>query len=294
VYGLGADACNSKAVEKIYNVKGRPVSHPLIVHISSIKNIDKWAKKIPDYALKLATVFWPGPLTLILPRSKFAQNFITGGQDFVGIRVPAHKVALSLLEEFEYQGGIGVAAPSANRFQRVSPTSASDVVTELSDYLRLDDFILDGGESFIGLESTIVDCTRKIPTIIRPGAITVLMITRVLGFKVKIVGKNKVSNIKAPGLFEKHYSPNSQVFLIGTPSEGDGFLALSGYSTPRGAIRLAAPNSNEEFANVLYKALRKADMNNLGKIYVIPPEGDGIALAIRDRLQKASSIVPYS
>ena len=136
VYGLGADASNQQAVARIYEVKGRPNNHPLIVHISSINNLDKWAKDIPEYAVKLARAFWPGPMTLILPRTDLAKDFITGGQNNVGIRVPSHTVALGLLKEFEAQGGIGVAAPSANRFGKVSPTCADDVKTELSDYLK--------------------------------------------------------------------------------------------------------------------------------------------------------------
>jgi L-threonylcarbamoyladenylate synthase len=139
VYGLGADASNQQAVARIYEVKGRPTDHPLIVHISSINNLDKWAKDIPEYAVKLARNFWPGPMTLILPRTDLAKDFITGGQKNVGIRVPAHTVALSLLKEFEIQGGIGVAAPSANRFGKVSPTCAEDVQVELSDYFNSKD-----------------------------------------------------------------------------------------------------------------------------------------------------------
>jgi L-threonylcarbamoyladenylate synthase len=176
VYGLGADASNQQAVARIYEVKGRPNNHPLIVHISSINNLDKWAKDIPEYAVKLARAFWPGPMTLILPRTDLAKDFITGGQDNVGIRVPAHTVAIPLLKEFEAQGGCGVAAPSANRFGKVSPTCANDVKAELSDYLKSDDLILDGGSSLVGIESTIINCTNSIPSILRPGAITAAMI----------------------------------------------------------------------------------------------------------------------
>ena len=191
VYGLGADASNQQAVARIYEVKGRPTNHPLIVHISSINNLDKWAKDTPEYAVKLARAFWPGPMTLVLSRTELAKDFITGGQDNVGIRVPAHTVALSLLKEFEAQGGYGVAAPSANRFGKVSPTCADDVKAELSDYLNSNDLILDGGPSFVGVESTIIDCTNAIPTILRPGAITAAMINDLLGINIEVATKKK-------------------------------------------------------------------------------------------------------
>ena len=192
VYGLGADASNQQAIARIYDVKGRPTDHPLIVHISSINNLDKWAKDIPEYAVKLARTFWPGPMTLILPRTDLAKDFITGGQDNVGIRVPAHTIALSLLTEFEAQGGLGVAAPSANRFGKVSPTCADDVKAELFDYLNSNDLILDGGSSLVGVESTIIDCTNATPKILRPGAITAAMINDLLGIQLSFFQKKIV------------------------------------------------------------------------------------------------------
>jgi L-threonylcarbamoyladenylate synthase len=291
VYGLGADASNQQAVARIYEVKGRPTDHPLIVHISSINNLDKWAIDIPEYAVKLARAFWPGPMTLILPRTDLANDFITGGQNNVGIRVPAHTVALSLLKEFEDQGGYGIAAPSANRFGKVSPTSADDVKAELSDYLKSDDLILDGGPSSVGVESTIINCTNATPTILRPGAITAVMINDLLGINVEIVTKNDIDQIKAPGLLESHYSPKAKVYLSGTPSSGDGFIALSKFPTPPGVIRLTSPATNEEYARTLYQALRLADSKKLNKVFVIEPEGNGIAVAVCDRLQKASEII---
>ena len=288
VYGLGADASNQQAVAKIYEVKGRPTDHPLIVHISSINNLDKWAKDIPEYAVKLARAFWPGPMTLILPRTALAKNFITGGQDYVGLRVPSHTVALALLKEFESQGGLGVAAPSANRFGKVSPTTAQAVSDELSNYLTSTDLILDGGHSQVGVESTIIDCSQSTPIILRPGAITSTMINDLLGIQIEISSKASSHQIKAPGLLESHYSPIAKVYLSSTPSAGDGFIALSKFSTPPGVIRLASPSSNEEYARVLYQALRLADSKKLGKLFVIAPDGDDIAVAICDRLQKAS------
>jgi L-threonylcarbamoyladenylate synthase len=288
VYGLGADASNQQAIARIYEVKGRPTDHPLIVHISSINNFDKWAKDIPEYAVKLARAFWPGPTTLILPRTDLAKDFITGGQNNVGIRVPAHTVALSLLKEFEAQGGIGVAAPSANRFGKVSPTCADDVKAELSDYLKLDDLILDGGQSSVGVESTIINCTSTMPSILRPGAITAAMINELLGIQIEVFVKNNSDQIRAPGLLESHYSPKAKVYLSGTPAIGDGFIALSKFPTPSGVLRLISPTTNEEYARTLYQGLRLADSKKLDKVFVIPPNGDDISVAICDRLQKAA------
>jgi len=289
VYGLGADACNEKAVARIYEVKGRPSDHPLIVHISSIEQLDKWAKDIPEYAIKLARNFWPGPMTLILPRTDLAKDFITGGQDNVGIRVPSHTVALSLLKEFEAQGGYGIAAPSANKFGKVSPTSADDVMVELSGYLNSNDLVLDGGPSLVGVESTIINCTNIAPSILRPGGITATMINNLLGIQIEVSAKNDGDQIKVSGSLESHYSPKAKVYLSGIPSSGDGFIALSKFSTPSGVIRLASPGSNEEYARILYQALRLADSKKLNRLFVIAPDGDDIAVAICDRLQKASA-----
>ncbi len=288
VYGLGADASNQLAVARIYKVKGRPTDHPLIIHISSINNLDKWASDIPEYAIKLARKFWPGPMTLILPRTKLAKDFITGGQDNVGIRVPQHTVAQALLKAFESQGGFGVAAPSANRFGKVSPTCADDVKSELADYLSTDDLILDGGQAEVGVESTIINCTNPTPVILRPGAITAAMINDLLGIKIETVLNNQTAQIKAPGLLESHYAPLAKVYLSGTPRSGDGFIALSNHPTPDGVIRLISPANNNEYAKTLYQGLRLADSKKLAKVFVIAPTGDDIAVAICDRLQKAA------
>mgnify|MGYP000370249169 CR=1 FL=1 len=176
VYGLGADATNAEAVARIYQVKGRPADHPLIVHVGDMQDIADWSDDIPDYAIALARAFWPGPMTLILMRSSLAHDFITGGQDTVGLRVPNHVIALALLNEFKKIGGKGIAAPSANRFGHVSPTTAQAVSDELSQYLAPEDLLLDGGPSLVGVESTIIDCTTESPKILRPGAITEEMI----------------------------------------------------------------------------------------------------------------------
>lgn len=286
VYGLGADATNEKAVGRIYSVKGRPSDHPLIVHASSIHQLDKWAIEIPEFAMKLATEFWPGPMTLVLKRSELAKNFITGNQDSVGVRVPNHAVASSLLSEFELLGGLGVVAPSANRFGAVSPTSASEVAEELGKAFSVNDRILDGGRSGIGIESTIIDCTKKTPSILRPGFISTEMIEAVSGIKSNLNVNS--SNVRSSGHFASHYSPLARVVLDQTPEAGEGFLAMANIETPPGAIRLGSPCSTAEFASILYSMLRLADRQGLKKIYVLQPLGPGLALAIRDRLKKAA------
>jgi L-threonylcarbamoyladenylate synthase len=289
VYGLGADATNKDAIARIYKVKGRPTDHPLIVHISSLTNLDKWARDIPEYAVNLARAFWPGPMTLILPRTDLAKDFITGNQDNVGIRIPSHTVALALLKEFEDQGGLGVAAPSANRFGAVSPTTISAVEIELGDFLSESDQILDGGPCLVGVESTIINCTQNNPSILRPGAVTKEMIEDTLGITIDLNTSNSESiQIKAAGLLESHYAPNAKVFLNGSPTIGDGFIALDSVTTPAGAVRVAAPKTNEEYAQVLYEAFRFADFKGLERVFVIPPIGDGIAVAINDRLAKSA------
>jgi len=289
VYGLGVDATNKDAVAHLYQVKERPTDHPLIVHISSMVNLDKWAREIPEYAIKLARTFWPGPMTLILPRTNLAMDFITGNQDSVGIRVPSHPLATALLKEFEYQGGLGVAAPSANRFGRVSPTTASDVFEELSGYLLPADLILDGGPCEVGVESTIINCTQDLPEVLRPGAITTTMISDLTGLHVnQITTSSNKSTIKAPGLMQSHYAPKAKVFLSTTPDLGDGFIALSDIPTPPGAIRLASPRDHNEYAQLLYQALRLSDTKQVSSVIVIPPTGDDIAIAICDRLEKCA------
>ena len=289
VYGLGADATHKDAIARIYKVKGRPLGHPLIVHISSLANLDKWARDIPEYAVNLARAFWPGPMTLILPRTDLAKDFITGGQDNVGIRIPSHTVALALIKEFEDQGGFGVAAPSANRFGAVSPTTATAVKIELVNYLSENDQILDGGSCLVGVESTIINCTQNKLSILRPGAVTKEMIEDTLGVTIDLDTSNSESvQIKAAGLLESHYAPTAKVFLTGFPTLGDGFIALDSFTTPAGALRLASPKTNEEFARILYESLRLADSKGLSKVFVIPPTGGGIAVAINDRLVKSA------
>jgi len=284
VYGLGADASNPEAVAKIYRAKGRPEDHPLIVHVSELDRDFQWAAYVPDYAVRLAKVFWPGPMTLILNRSPLAQDFITGGQETVGIRVPNHPIARELLSEFERIGGKGVAAPSANRFGKVSPTTFAGVFQELQNYLDPEDLIIDGGQSEVGIESTIVDCTGEAPKILRLGAITPSMISNISG----LILRQDDSNIRVSGLLASHYAPNAELVLNQPASAGEGLIALSTHQTPSGVTRLAAPATTTDYANQLYLALRKADDLGLTRVVAITPEGDEIAQAITDRLQKAS------
>lgn len=285
VYGLGADACNAAAVARIYSAKGRPADHPLIVHVASMGALGDWAADVPAYAIALARDYWPGPMTLVVQRSSFAADFITGGQDTVGVRVPNHPVALGLLEAFARAGGKGVAAPSANRFGNVSPTTAQAVSDELSDYLGISDVILDGGACAVGVESTIIDCTGDVPKILRPGAITQKMIEHSTGLDV--IDADGVA-IRVSGSLESHYSPIAKVVLDQSPLAGQGFIAMADVESGVGVVRLAAPTTHEEFARVLYSALRAADKQGLETVVVEQPKGEGIAIAIRDRLERAS------
>jgi L-threonylcarbamoyladenylate synthase len=303
VYGLGADACNAEAVARIYSVKGRPGDHPLIVHVASMDGLGDWADDVPGYAISLARDFWPGPMTLVVKRSGLAGDFVTGGQDTVGVRVPNHPVALGLLEAFTKAGGKGVAAPSANRFGSVSPTTAQAVSDELRDYLADGDLILDGGACDVGVESTIIDCTGDVPKILRPGAITAPMIVASTGLRVG--GKFTYStedlaritindeavdgpHIRVSGSLDSHYAPAATVVLDQPPVAGQGFIAMADVVTPEGVVRLASPKSDDDFARVLYTALRAADEQGLKSVVVAQPVGEGIAIAIRDRLLRAA------
>ena len=290
VYGLGADARNADAVKRIYQAKGRPADHPLIVHISSINQVEKWAAEVPDYGIALARKFWPGPMTLIFKRSEIAQDFITGGQDTVGLRIPSDPLALALIAEFEKISDSAIAAPSANRFGHVSPTTAQAVAAELGDYLTPDDLILDGGACTVGVESTIIDCTSTNPRILRPGAITEEMIVDSTGHSIASdASTDELPEIRVSGSLESHYSPLATVLLDQHPIAGQGFIALADVQTPEGVIRLASPKDDEEFARVLYSSLRAADEQSLTHVVVTQPQGAGIAIAIRDRLKRAAN-----
>jgi L-threonylcarbamoyladenylate synthase len=290
VYGLGADACNPLSVSRIYAVKGRPTDHPLIVHIPSIKELDFWAEEIPDYAWALAQDFWPGPLTLILKRAKLAPSFVTGGQETIGLRIPDHPVALALLKAFVKLGGKGIAAPSANLFGKVSPTTYEHVTSDIEPFLDGRDLILNGGKCAVGIESTIINCTTDEPEVLRPGFITPEMIFQTTRANPKLTYLHKLPTLRVSGSFAAHYSPKAAILLNGPPIFGQGFIALSEIPTPEGVIRLAAPSNLEEFAQILYSAFRKGDELGLSVIVVKGPDGhSGLGLALADRLKRAAS-----
>jgi L-threonylcarbamoyladenylate synthase len=304
VYGLGADAENAAAVARVYAAKGRPADHPLIVHIRDADALDGWVGEVPGYALWLARALWPGPLTLVVPRGPRAGDQVTGGQDTVGLRAPDHPVAQAVLASF----GGGIAAPSANRFGRVSPTTAAHVLEELSGAL-VDglDIVLDGGPSRVGLESTILDCTGDRPVVLRPGAVGPAEVAQAAGVEVDfpVTGRARV---RAPGTLPAHYAPAAAVTLAvdgdaaaalldgGRAREAraavhpvDGLLAPAGVPTPEGVVRLAAPDGDSAYARGLYRALREADALGLTRVVAVPPPGNGpLAAAIADRLRRAA------
>ncbi len=287
VYGIGADAMNKDAVARMYQVKNRPASHPVIVHIAELNDVDYWAKDVPEYAINLMRDFWPGPMTLLLQRREVAGNFLTGAQEIVGLRIPANSLALGLLNEFKAVGGKGIAAPSANRYGAVSPTTAEAVSQELSEYLLPDDQILDGGPCLVGVESTIIDCSSDNPMILRPGSVSAEMIEESTGIILAEAGEKK---IRTSGSDKQHYAPKAKVIIDGQSQSGEGLIAMSGVVTPEGVIRLAEPKSIEEYARALYAALRQGDSQNLESIRIIPPDGQGLAVAIRDRIIRAAAI----
>jgi L-threonylcarbamoyladenylate synthase len=298
VYGLAADAENPAAVARVYAAKGRPADHPLIVHIAGLAALDGWVGDVPAYARALAAELWPGPLTLVVPRGPRAGDHVTGGQGTVGLRAPDHPVAQALLAAF----GGGLAAPSANRFGRVSPTDAAHVLEELGGAL-VDglDVVLDGGPSHVGLESTILDCTGPRPVVLRPGAVGPADIERAAGVTVATMR----SEIRAPGTLAAHYAPAARVLLAAdgrqahallgsAPVPGDaptaGLLAPSGVATPPGVVRLGAPDGDEAYARGLYRALREADALGLRTVVAVAPAGRGtLATAVLDRLHRAAT-----
>ena len=213
-----------------------------------------------------------------------AKNFITGGQDSVGIRVPNHPIAFELLTRFESLGGLGIAAPSANRFGQVSPTTFDAVIEEIGDYLEVGDLVLDGGQSEVGIESTIIDCTNKFPTILRPGSITELMINQIENL-VPIRQENK---IRASGLFARHYAPAAKILENQTPIEGQAYYAMAEFSTPPGVYRVSSPISVEQFAKNLYEVMRKVDSLGIRELVIQIPTGQGLAEAIADRVSKSA------
>jgi L-threonylcarbamoyladenylate synthase len=291
VYGLGADAENEAAVRRVFQAKGRPVDHPLIVHLASAEQIhDGWARDVPSWGQGLAAFAWPGPLTLILPRGSRASHVVTGGQESVGLRVPSHPIAHELLTRF----GGGIAAPSANRFGRVSPTTAEHVIEELGDWLQIPgDLVLDGGPSSVGVESTIVDCTGERPRLLRPGAISRHVIESVTGLAL---GESDGS-IRASGTLASHYSPlarvavvsASEVQAVAESAATPALLALADIPTPPGVVRLAQPRDAHEYARDLYAALRRADEMHADIVIAVPPSTGDIADAVIDRLLRAAT-----
>jgi L-threonylcarbamoyladenylate synthase len=292
VYGLGADASNELAVRRIFAVKGRPSNHPLIVHVASLEVARHWAHSWPNEAEILANAFWPGPLTLIVRRSALAGDAITGGQDTVGLRVPDHPLALELLRLF----GGGVAAPSANRFGRVSPTTAKHVRDELGNDV---DLVLDGGPCRVGVESTIVDVSGASPRVLRPGGVPKEAVERALGREVPLAAA--ATDVRAPGLLESHYAPRAGLWLVTAaelPAEISrrltagakvAVVAPSGVSCPDGVTRFEVPVDDAGYARALYATLREVDERGLDVVLAVPPPASGVGLAVVDRLRRASA-----
>lgn len=290
VYGLGANASNASAVAQVFEAKGRPTDHPLIVHVASLEQARQWITELPTWANELAKQCWPGPLTLVGPRTALATDDITGGQDTVAVRVPNHPLTLTVLEQLAAQGVHGVVAPSANKFGHVSPTTAQHVDNDLGAYLDSHQgVILDGGPSGVGVESTIVLATGQAPVVLRPGGITRKMITEITGLEVKesIADAPRVS-----GALSSHYSPSATVHLVDqsalTAVPSGGLIAFKEVATPAGLTRLSEPRTIDDFAATLYASLRKADELGLADIYVVEPTDEGLAEAIRDRLSRAA------
>lgn len=291
VYGLGADASNELAVRRIFAVKGRPSNHPLIVHVASERLARVWAAQWPEAAQRLAKAFWPGPLTLIVTRSAQASDAVTGGQDTVGLRVPDHALALELLTAF----GGGVAAPSANRYGKVSPTTAQHVRDELGAEVSL---VLDGGACRVGVESTIVDVSGSSPRLLRPGGVPREAIERELGQPVPLVTVS--TDVRAPGLVASHYAPRAGLWLVERPAlaaevakrlEAGARLAVLApvdVSSPSGVTRFTVKD-DADYAHALYATLREVDALGLDVVLVVPPDETGLGLAVVDRLRRASA-----
>jgi L-threonylcarbamoyladenylate synthase len=291
VYGLGADASNPIAVGKIFAAKGRPADHPLIVHLPGANHIDAWATNVPAAARRLAEVFWPGPLTLILRRQPHVPDVVTGGQDTVGLRVPDHPLTLDLLRRFDG----GIAAPSANRFGRISPTCAAHVRDELGDAVAL---VLDGGPCAVGIESTIVDFSQEQPRILRPGKLTVDQLNAVAGVRIAPFGER--ANVAVPrvsGALEAHYAPRTPLRRVATsdlnaplpPGQRAGVIAR--HAAPAAAVDgivwRQLPASASGFAHELYAEMRALDQLGLSEIRIETLPLDAIWEAVNDRIGRA-------
>ena len=286
VYGLGADAENNAAIEKIFIAKGRPQSHPLIVHIADSEKIHYWGRDVQPYVYEIIKIFWPGPLTIIIHARETVKPIVNANQDSVAIRMPSNLISQGILREFESLGGNGVVAPSANLFGNVSATTAESAYLELGHILGDSNLIVDGGPCVIGLESTILDCRGEIPLVVRPGPISGKKVYNILG--INNDGISLDHDLKHPGMHLKHYSPKSTVVINEKPEPGDGLIALRSVETPLKVIRLASPEDLEEFAQQLYESFRLGDSMNVNRIVAMVPQGDELEIAILDRLRKAA------
>lgn len=282
VYGLAADALDPAAVARIFALKGRPADHPLIVHLPIGAALSDWAREVPDAAQRLAERFWPGPLTLILKRHARVPDAVTGGQDTVGLRMPAHPMAQAVLKEFNS----GLAAPSANRFGHVSPTSAAHVRSEFGAALPV---VLDGGDCELGIESTIVDLSASVPRILRPGSIGRLALESVIGPLGE--GKNEASP-RVSGSLEQHYSPSTPTRLCSRAeieAAGPSVQVLAVDQLPSGARGVILPADPVDYAHGLYASLRELDCRGASEICVERPPQAAEWLAVNDRLTRAAS-----
>jgi L-threonylcarbamoyladenylate synthase len=293
VYGLGADARNAGAVRAVFEAKGRPADHPVIVHLADAAKLAQWARAVPEWAHAWAAAFWPGPLTLVLPRAPGVPDAVTGGHDTVGLRVPAHPVAQRLLRAFDG----GIAAPSANRYGRISPTSAADVHAAFEGMALQ---VLDGGPCAVGVESTIVDCSGPAPRLLRPGAITRAQLQRVAGVTLR---EGARATTPAPGRKPSHYAPRARVVLaarheaVALVREGlargqrTGLLcARRPAGLPAGAAWLPLPADLDGQARQLYRALHHADALGLDLLVAVPPAPRGVGAAVHDRLRRAAGL----
>ena len=286
VYGLGADASNPAAVARIYRVKGRPANHPVIVHIGDAGQLERWAREVPEHARKLAARLWPGPLTLVLKRALGVGDYLTGGEDTIGLRVPGHPVALEVLGQF----GGGIAAPSANKFGCISPTTAAHVRSDLGKEI---DLILDGGPCEIGIESTIIDLSRDRPVLLRPGRIGTEEIAATLGVKPEPRDRGAP---RAPGTLESHYAPRKPLRLVAIEQWERGAwqncAVLCFRARPVGdknAVWIRASTDPQRYARDLYSSLRALDASGCDEILVEEPPASAEWAAVRDRLLRARS-----
>lgn len=301
VYGLGADAANETAVAKIFAAKGRPSDHPLIVHVADASGVDHFACAVPDFAKQLMQAFWPGPLTLILPRRPEVGAAAAGGQDSIGLRCPAHPVAHALLLAARALGVHGVAAPSANKFGRVSPTTAAHVQSEFGDDL----LVLEGGACAVGIESTIIDCTRGAPVLLRPGQISREQVQAACGLRLLSKEELAAPSPRASGTLESHYAPAARVRLmdaralqaaldvLGPDLNGPATIAV--YA--RAVLRLPSaqvlyrrmPDDAAAAAQQLFAVLRDFDAQGVKLIWIEPPPDTPAWEGVRDRLTRAAA-----